>query len=339
MNAMPSRLAAFSLICALAIPCARAGCNTKLSLGDTRLAFDESIYDDQVGQQAEWPIRWYSGDPATLAISLDADFRRTDPQPGSADLVAALAQVEVTVLDGDNPAASLEALKSLEGAPSAAWLAAPPPGALVPCEWSTSSPEAHGDGRGIWAASVRLTLREPHGLPDGSYWVVARIPLAPNGSLGCPQERGWGLFTEFVRLVVGPAPSLRERALREYRDVIHAQWSAATEAATLESPSERVERVGRELDFALDAAKRLVDVDRSSSFGWEMLGKIHDSRHEALPAIAAYRKAAELLEAGVPDIATLSEAGCGDPVMPRPKRLQRRIDALSLRQPVFADGP
>ena len=338
MNARQSLLAVASLICTLGAPSAWAGCNAEVALlYPGRVAFTDSYYDDPPRQDAGNLVQWYPGDPSTFSISLNADFQRTPPQPSAADLMAALERAEVHVLAGGTPRDALEALVGGQGV---AFLAAPPPGALIPCKWSRSAPQIGERSEDRSTAWLELTLLEPRALPDGSYWVVASLPLAPDGSLGCSHERGSALFFDFVRLIVGPPQGLRERAFREYRDLLQAQWSAATGADVDESPSARIERVAHDLGFALDAAKRLVDIDRSSSFGWEMLAKVHEVRHEAVPAIAAYRKAAELLTASVPDIAKLPpDVVCINIVVPRPTRLQQRIDALSLPQPIFADWP
>lgn len=331
-----------SLVAALAVACvgaeAQAQCTARIQVSGPAPTLASSPYEEGPTTYSWEPAHWFDDDRRVVEVYfrpsiLDAAGRTLSLE----ELRASLQHLEVFVLRSDIPEQTLLDLPLpamahfLRASTSAARITA----MLAPAEhWEWI------DTFGKPYVNANFTLSPSDQLAPGEYWLVAAIWLPKSSPLGCPDISPEGVFSQPVRLIIRATTTVKERAFVQYRRIRQA---LALHAIDIRNPDYRhasPEQVAVKLDAALDAAKKLIAIDTTSALGWEMLARVHDIRHEAAPAIAAYRKTAELLAADGPDIAPIDEGSCWPmPHERRPARLQQRIDALSLPQPRFEDAP
>ena len=299
---------------------------------------DSTPYDEGTRVHACDAAVWFDDDRRVIRVGIRAPADDVRGPSNPAELGATLPQVELFIL---GPSLDERMLVEFTLPQMARFLADPVASARINVTWAQADHWEWVDGSGQSYIDADYALTPENQLAAGEYWLVAAVRLPANSRLGCPSESPADVFSPPVRLSIATALTPKERAFVHYRRIQQILELRATDERNPDYRKASHEQHAREIDAALDSAKKLVDVDPHSSFGWEMLAKVHEMRHEAVPAIAAYRKAAELLAAGVPDIAATEVRGCMADwrTPPRPAQLQQRIDALSLPQPSFSAPP
>ena len=329
----PRSALALALGVILAASAARAECDADLSVNPVAPKRGTSPYADEATYEGWAPVRWFDDDRRVLTVYLRASLG-APATPN--ELQAMLIDMRLLVLA---PSFPVQEFVDVTPFGSALLLDQATARSVTAVDWRQVERRAWEDGTGVSHVIVTMELSSASTLADGTYWLVAAAALPQAVVAACP---GAGRIFSFpIRLHVQRAITPKERAFVHYRRIQQILELRATDERNPDYRKASPEQHAREIDAALDSAKKLVDVDPNSSFGWEMLAKVHEVRHEAMPALAAYRKALQLLAAGVPDIAATEVRGCMADwrTPPRPAQLQQRIDALSLPQPSFSDPP
>lgn len=281
---------------------ARAECGADLSVNPVAPKMGTSPYADETTYEGWAPVRWLDDDRRLLTVYLRASLG-APATPN--ELHAMLSDVDLLVLA---PSFPVQELVDVTPFGSARLLEQARAQFVMAVDWRQVERRAWEDVTGVSHVIVTMELSSPSTLADGTYWLVAATQSPRAVVAACPgAER---IFSFPIRLHVERAITPKERAFVHYRRIQQVLELRSTDRRNPAYRKASPEQCALELDAALDSAKKLVDVDPNSSFGWEMLAQVHEVRREAVPAIAAYRKALQLQAAGVPDIARIEVSGC-----------------------------